>query len=406
MSALHNTAYCAILTLCHLAAPMPNAMRDLLITRATVLLPNEVAENHAVAIQGGRIIALSQAAESFDQLPTLDLQGDWLVPGFIDLQVNGGGGVLFNDAPNLETLRCMLDAQRRFGTTRLLPTLISSEPARMQAAIDAVREAQSAGLQGVLGLHLEGPFLNPLRRGVHDAAQFRSLTQDDVDWLCAANCGHLMLTLAPELQAPELIARLAAAQVRVMIGHSAADTETTRAALRAGARGFTHLFNAMPPWQGRAPGVLGAALLDDDSYVGLIVDGHHLHPASIDLALRCKPRGRCVLVTDAMSTVGSTLQQFQFGSQTVTLRNGCLQTDDGTLAGSALDMISAVKRCIQQHGLAPEEAFRMASTWPADLLGRADLGRIAPGASADLLRLSPDLQVKASWLSGAMQTHV
>lgn len=405
MCALQNTAYCAILHCRYPAAPLPNAMHDLLITRATVLLPNEVAENHAVAIRQGRIVALGKEAEACHQLPTLDLQGDWLVPGFIDVQVNGGGGVLFNDAPTVDTLQRVLAAHRPFGTTRLLPTLISTDRARMQAAMDAVRAAQAAGMSGVLGLHLEGPYLNPLRRGVHDAAQFRSLTLDDVDWLCASNCGHLMLTLAPELQSLEHIARLAAGNVTVMIGHSAADTETTLAALRAGARGFTHLFNAMPPWQGREPGVLGAALLDDDSYVGLIVDGHHLHPASIDLALRCKPRGRCVLVTDAMSTVGSTLQQFPFGTQTVTLRNGCLQTDDGTLAGSALDMISAVKRCIQQHGLALEEALRMASTWPADLLGRSDLGRIAPGASADLLRLSPDLQVKASWLAGAMQNH-
>ncbi len=380
-------------------------MIDCLLTHANVLLPDQIVANSSVAVQSGQISAIGDAAKRLDHLPCINLDGDWLLPGFIDLQVNGGGGVLFNDAPCAQTLQRMLEAHRPFGTTRLLPTLISADRRHMQAARDAVRQAQADGAQGVLGLHLEGPFLSPERRGVHDARYFRALRDEDLDWLAAADCGCLMLTLAPECQSVERIAQLAAMGVIVMLGHSAADTETTHAALYAGARGFTHLFNAMPPWLGRAPGVLGAALLDDGSHVGLIVDGHHLHPASIALALRCKPRGRCFLVTDAMSTVGSDQREFRLGEHTVRLQEGCLRTEDGTLAGSALDMISAVRRCIEQHGIAPEDAFRMASTWPADLLGRSDLGRIAVGASADLLRLSPDLRVKATWLAGEMQTH-
>jgi N-acetylglucosamine-6-phosphate deacetylase len=242
-------------------------MIDCLLTHANVLLPDQIAANSSVAVQSGQISAIGDAAKRLDHLPCINLDGDWLLPGFIDLQVNGGGGVLFNDAPCAQTLQRMLEAHRPFGTTRLLPTLISADRRHMQAARDAVRQAQADGAQGVLGLHLEGPFLSPERRGVHDARYFRALRDEDLDWLAAADCGCLMLTLAPECQSVERIAQLAAMGVIVMLGHSAADTETTLATLhcmRAHAGLPICSMRCRLGWVARRA-CLGAALLDDGS---------------------------------------------------------------------------------------------------------------------------------------------
>jgi N-acetylglucosamine-6-phosphate deacetylase len=330
-----------------------------------------------------------------------DLGGTGLVPGFIDCQVNGGGGVLFNDAPNVDTIRRIGAAHAKFGTTGFLPTLISDDVEVMRTAISSVDQAITAGVPGVLGIHLEGPYLAPERRGIHNAAKFHVPRSDDLALAASLRHGRTLITLAPERVSAEAIGTLVARGVIVAGGHTAADYATTRRALNAGMRGFTHLFNAMTPLQSREPGVVGAALEDPASWGGLIVDGYHLHPAVLRVALAAKAQGKLFLVTDAMPPVGSSDETFELNGETITCRDGRCVNAQGTLAGSSLDMAAAVRNTIEQAGIAPEEALRMASTYPADFLGLgATHGRIAAGCAADFVVLDDQLQVRETWIGG------
>ena len=366
-----------------------------------ILVGEGFREDLAVLVEGEHITAVTWATDAaLAGLPRHDLGGAMLVPGFIDTQVNGGGGVLFNDAPTEAGARRIAQAHRAFGTTALLPTLISDRREVMARAIDGVQAAIDAGAAGVLGIHLEGPWLAAERRGVHDARHFHAPDADDLALATRLRGGPTLVTLAPERVAPEAIAGLAAAGVIVAAGHTAASFEQVQAALAAGLRGFTHLYNAMPPLHSREPGPLGAALLDEASWCGLIVDGHHLHPASLRLALRAKPRSRLFLVTDAMSTVGTTLERFTLGEEEVFVRNGRVETATGTLAGSALDMASAVRNTVAQAGIPLADALLMASTWPADFLGLPTHGRIAPGARADLVCMDENVRIRRVWVGG------
>jgi N-acetylglucosamine-6-phosphate deacetylase len=330
-----------------------------------------------------------------------DLDGHFLLPGFIDAQVNGGGGVLFNDAPDVDTIRRIGAAHRRYGTTGFLPTLISDDVEVMRAAIDAVDAAIESGIPGVLGIHLEGPYIAPARRGAHDAAKFRVPDAREIDLVCSLRNGVTVLTLAPERVSPQLVREFAARGVIVCIGHSAADYAQTRAALDAGARGFTHLYNAMSPLQGREPGVVGAALEDKDSWCGVIVDQHHVHPAALRVALAAKPRGKIILVTDAMPPVGADTPTYTLAGATITCRDGRCETADGVLAGSALDMAGAVRNTVATLGLPLDEAARMAAQYPAEFLGLARTrGRIAQGWRADLVEMDAEFGVRRSWIDG------
>lgn len=358
-----------------------------------------------VLISGKRIIAVAPMAQLRDEpAERHDLHGACLLPGFIDCQVNGGGDALFNDDPSVEIIERIARAHRRFGTTGLLPTLISSDDATMRAAIDAVDRALERGVAGVLGIHLEGPFLAPERKGVHDAREFRAPSRAEIDMVCSLKRGRTLLTLAPERVPTETIRELAARGVIVCIGHSAADYAQTRAALEAGARGFTHLFNAMTPLGSREPGVVGAALEDAESWCGLIVDGFHAHPATLRAAIAAKPRGKMFLVTDAMPPVGGARDSFELDGRTIVCRDGRCALADGTLAGSALDMATAVRNSVGLLGLPLDEAARMASRYPAALLGiDGSRGRIAPGMQADLAVLDENLEVRETWIAGECQ---
>jgi N-acetylglucosamine-6-phosphate deacetylase len=356
----------------------------------------------AVLLDGERIVDLLPLSDPRVSAATVhDLRGAMLVPGFIDTQVNGGGGVLFNDAPTVETIRRIGAAHRRYGTTGFLPTLISDSVDVMRAALAAVEQALAEGVPGVLGIHLEGPYLAPARKGVHDPKFFHTPGSEELALLCAPHRGVRLLTLAPERVPSASIGALAAAAVIVCAGHTAADYATTHAALAAGARGFTHLFNAMTPLGSREPGVVGAALEDTDSWCGIIVDGHHVHPASLRVAIAAKPRGKMVLVTDAMPPVGAADPSYLLNGETITVKDGICQTAQGVLAGSALDMAGAVRNAVQLLGLPLDEAVRMASTYPADFLGLgATHGRIAAGYQADLVVLDDDYRVQRSWIGG------
>jgi N-acetylglucosamine-6-phosphate deacetylase len=356
---------------------------------------------HAVVVEGARILDVVPAAVLSADMPVRRVTGGVLAPGFIDVQVNGGGGVLLNDAPTAGGLRTMCDAHARFGTTALLPTLITDSPGVTARAVAAVKQAIADAVPGCLGLHLEGPFLSPERRGAHDANLIRTMTEADVDEILGLDIETLLLTVSPERITPAIIRRLVQGGVIVSLGHSNATYDQILAAVDAGARGVTHLFNAMSPLTHRAPGLVGGALDSGELWCGLIADGHHVHPAAIGIALRAKRRpGRIFLVTDAMSTVGSDQQTIELNGRTIWRRNGALELADGTLAGSDLDMMSGVRYLVKQVGVELGEALRMASIYPAEFLRRSDLGRIAPGARADLVHIDDDLKAIATWRAG------
>jgi N-acetylglucosamine-6-phosphate deacetylase len=374
----------------------------------TAFINGRILTNHglqsgcAVLVDDDRIAGLALPSDPRVRAARRhDLEGGYLLPGFIDCQVNGGGGVLFNEVPTVDGIRAIAEAHRRFGTTGFLPTLISDDVQVMRAAIAAVDEAIASGVPGVLGIHIEGPYLAPARKGVHDADQFREPSAEELELLGSMRHGITLLTLAPERVSAQTLAALQEQGVMVTAGHTAADYATMRAALDAGVRGFTHLFNAMSPFTSREPGVVGAALEDADSWCGLIVDGHHVHPASLRVAIAAKPRGKMFLVTDAMPPVGTDAARFELHGQTITVSDGICRTDDGVLAGSALDMATAVRNCVHMLGLPVAEAARMASAYPADFLGlAADRGHITAGCRADFVVLDDELTTRETWIGG------
>ena len=374
------------------------------LVSARVLAAEGWRDDVAVIVEGERIRELAAARDIPAGVRAHDLSGRMLLPGFIDCQVNGGGGILFNDVPTVEGIRAIGAAHRRFGTTGFLPTLISDTIDTMRTAVAAADLAIAEAVPGVLGIHLEGPFISRERKGVHAEKYLHAPDADELRVTESLQRGKTLLTVAPECVAPDAIRNLAAAGVIVAAGHTNADYATVRAALDAGVRGFTHLFNAMSPLTSRAPGVVGAALDDPYSWCGVIVDGHHVDPASLRIALRAKPRGKLVLVTDAMPPVGASNPAYVLNGETITARDGICQTASGTLAGSALSMIDAVRNSIEMLGVPLEEAARMASTYPADFLGLgATHGRIEAGFRADFTVIDRDLRVTETWIGGAVQ---
>ena len=372
------------------------------LVNGRVMADHGLRDGVAVLVRGERIAAVVPADDALVAGATKhDLHGRLLLPGFIDVQVNGGGGLLFNAAPTVDTLRGIAEAHRKFGTTGLLPTLITDTAEVMHAALDAVDAAIDQGVPGILGIHLEGPFLAPARKGIHNADLFRVPDAADLAALLAKRRGVVMMTLAPERVPLETIRQLTAAGVIVVAGHTAADYATTRAALDAGVSGFTHLYNAMTPLGSREPGVVGAALDDPHSWCGLIVDGHHVNPVSLRVAIAAKAHGKSVLVTDAMPPVGSDEPSYVLNGETITARDGICQNDHGVLAGSALDMATGLRHLVNMVGIPLPEASRMASTYPAAWLGlERDVGRIVAGQRANFAVLDDDLVVRETWIGG------
>ena len=336
----------------------------------------------------------------------IDLQGSLLVPGFIDIQVNGGGGVMVNDVKCMADFRQIAAAHRQYGTTSFIPTIISDTWSRMRAISSIQKEVMHAQISGIRGIHFEGPYLNKTRKGVHKGSILRSPDPDFIDLIQDCALGIRIVTVAPECVSPEFIKQVVATGCHVCLGHSNATYEQVQVALQAGARGFTHLFNAMSPFTSRAPGVVGAALEDPESWCGIIADGFHVHEASIRLACAAKKKGKIILVTDAMGTVGAVEKSFQLYGETIEAHGGRCATPSGVLAGSDLDMATAVRHCVQQVGLPLAESLRMASLYPATYLGLEHrLGRLLPGYQADLVLLDDTLKVTKTWIAGKMMTH-
>jgi N-acetylglucosamine-6-phosphate deacetylase len=355
----------------------------------------------AVLVEAGRVRGLAVWGEVPDSWPQRRLpDGALLAPGFIDLQVNGGGGILLNDHPTVEGMRAIARAHRRYGTTACLPTLITDSRQQTQAAIAAARTA--AGSDGVLGLHLEGPFINPARPGIHRKDHIATAELRDLDWLAdLAGAGRSLVTLAPERLPEGFLSGLAATGIRVSVGHSEATAEIVLRAVADGLTGVTHLFNAMPPFAGRQPGILGAALAEPRLIAGIIVDGIHVDPLAIRAAFAAKGADGIALVTDAMPSVGATLDQFQLMGRTISLHQGRLTGEDGTLAGAHLDMASAVRNAVRLAKLPLDDALRAASLTPARFLGlECERGALICGARADMVALTPDLDVIGTWIEG------
>lgn len=349
-------------------------------------------------------VMVAEGVISHIQPATGEVLAGTLVPGFIDLQVNGGGGVLFNTAPEIATLTRMMQAHSHFGTTAMLPTLITDDFVVMQQSAEVIAAAIAQRVPGILGIHFEGPHLSVPKKGVHPEQHIRGLSEQELALYSRADLGIRLLTVAPENVTPEQITRLTAAGVLVWLGHSNADAHTVQQALAAGACGFTHLYNAMSPLTSREPGMVGVALTDEHSWCGLILDGWHMHPLAARLALLAKPKGKALLVTDAMSPVGTDDTEFAFFSGKVIRDGNKLTNEAGSLAGSVLDMAGAVRYAITTLSVAPAEALRMASLYPAQALGiAAQRGRLLPGYAADFALLDSNWLVQNCWIAGSSQ---
>jgi N-acetylglucosamine-6-phosphate deacetylase len=377
-------------------------------TGAHAVLADRVFDGHAwhngaaVLIRDGLIVGVGTTAEIRPDCPQTRLPpGVFLAPGFIDLQVNGGGGILLNDQPTVDGMRAVARAHRRYGTTACLPTLITDTHEKMRAAIAAARSV--AGKDGVLGVHLEGPFISPRRPGVHRPDRIANPGPGDLEELCElARAGSSLVTLAPECVPAGFVRSLASSGVRVSIGHSEATATIVMQAAEDGATGVTHLFNAMPPMSAREPGIIGAALAERRLTAGLIVDGIHVDPVSVRAAFAAKGSDRIALVTDAMPTVGASLDRFELVGRNIRLRDGRLTTEEGTLAGAHLDMASAVRNAVRLAKVPLEDALRAASLTPARFLGLdKERGTLVPNARADLVALSEELMVVATWVDGS-----
>ena len=354
--------------------------------------------DQVLTIEQGKIIAIDQNIHTAD-VRLLGL----VVPGFIDLQVNGGGGVLLNSTPSVAGIKKMMLAHAKFGTTAMLPTLITDTVEVMQVAADAIAQAIAKNTPGIIGVHFEGPHLSVAKKGAHSAEYIRAISDAEWQILTRKDLGKIIVTLAPENVLTSDISKMVELGIKVCLGHSNATYLQTQQALAAGADGFTHLFNAMSSLQGREPGMVGAALLNDQASCGLIVDGHHVDYASCQLALKTKPKGKVFLVTDAMPPVGTNEQEFAFFNRTVMLENGKLTSSTGELAGSVLDMATAVNNCVQQLNIPLAEALNMAALYPATyIVQQAKRGAIKVGMQADFVELNEQHQVLSTWIAGSL----
>jgi N-acetylglucosamine-6-phosphate deacetylase len=369
------------------------------LSGAAIFDGTRLHHGHALVIDEGRVTALLPEAQATGA--RIMLEGGVLAPGMIDLQVNGGDGIAVDGRTDAAALREICAVHARLGATGILPTLITDTPEATAQVIAAGLAAAAQAVPGFLGLHLEGPHLDPRRKGAHDPALIRPMTAQDLDRLCSAARAlpALMLTVAPEAATPEQIAALAQAGAVVSLGHTDCSAETAQAAIAAGAVCATHLFNAMSQLGNREPGLVGA-VLDGSVSAGLIADGIHVAPAVLRIALKARPQGM-FLVSDAMALAGTDLTGITLGGRQVLRREGRLTLADGTLAGADLTLPRAVGVLVTQAGIAPEVAVRMATADPAAVIGRSgDLGHLLPGRRADMVHLRPDWSLASVWRAG------
>jgi N-acetylglucosamine-6-phosphate deacetylase len=357
-------------------------------------------DDRAVSVEDGAIVDIAPYAQRPSGAEIHDLGGGVLAPGLVDWQVNGGGGVLFNDTPTVEGIAAIVAAHRGDGTTSLLATLITDAPEKLEAALAAAAEAQKT-VPGALGIHVEGPFIDIRRKGAHPAAFIRAMTQSDAERLIAAKAGTMVVTLAPAAVSNALIAELSQSGVIVSIGHAEATAEEAQTAFGAGASAVTHLYNAMSQLGHRQPGLVGAALANSAIICGFIADGHHVHETAARVAFRAKGVDGLALVSDAMPPAAGGPKTFTIDGRRATQVGTKLTLDDGTLAGAAITLMDAVRYATRTLGIDLADALKMATLTPARLL-RLDgrIGRLAVGRRADLVHLDSDLNVRGTWIGG------
>ncbi|UVK77334.1 MAG: N-acetylglucosamine-6-phosphate deacetylase [Sodalis sp. Fle] len=374
------------------------------LTNGQIYTGSEILNNHALVVSDGLINAICPAENLPKEIEQHDLAGALLTPGFIDLQLNGCGGTQFNgslESLSVKTLKTMQEVNQRAGCTSFFPTLITSTDAFMQRAVEVMRAFLTQNKNQALGLHLEGPYLNPVKKGIHDPTLMRTPTKKMIAYLCANKDVISNITLAPEQVETSIIRHFCEAGIHISIGHSNATYAQTKAGFAAGISFATHLFNAMPPLLGREPGVVGAIFDTPEIYCSIIADGLHVNWANIRNAKRIKG-DRLVLITDATDPAGANnIDQFFFAGKTIHYRNGLCVDEHGTLSGSALTMIEAVRNSVEYAGIALDEVLRMATLYPARAMGLDDrLGMLTVGKIANLTAFTHDYQIKKTIVNG------
>ncbi len=370
------------------------------LSNCKIYTGSDVLTDHAVVIENELIKKVCPISELPEGIEVRDLNGANLSPGFIDLQLNGCGGVMLNDEITADTMQIMHKANLKSGCTSFLPTLITSSDEDMRAVITAAREYHNQFQNQSLGLHLEGPYLNVAKKGIHSVDHIRKSDSEMIELICKNSDLVAKVTLAPELNDPEHIERLHKAGVVVSIGHTNATYAEARQGFESGITFATHLFNAMTPMVGREPGVVGAIYDTPEVYAGIIADGFHVDYANIRIAHKIKGE-KLVLVTDATAPAGADMEYFIFVGKKVYYRDGKCVDENGTLGGSALTMIEAVQNTVEHAGIALDEALRMATLYPATAIGvESKLGRIKKGMVANLAVFDRDFNVKATVVNG------
>lgn len=366
----------------------------------------ETVYDKAIIIEDKYISNLVDLTKVPNDIEVINLHGLCVAPGFIDLQVNGGGGFLFTDTPTEKAIASIFEAHKRFGTTNFLPTIITTSLDNIILALDTIKKCLSQVNYGVLGIHIEGPYINVKRAGVHDKKHIRPLVDKELKILLEKGGNVIkILTIAPEVVDKNYIKILQSKGIHVAAGHSDATYDQAIDAFRNGVSSVTHLFNAMSQFGSREPGLVGAVLDDDDVYASIIADGIHVHFSSLRVCKKTKKKNKLLLVTDAMPPVGKPGLSFKLGELEICYQDGKCITKDGTLAGSALDMATSVRNCVQKIGIPMDEALRMASTYPAEYLGISDkYGRIEPGYLANLTIFNNQLFVKGVVISGKYES--
>ncbi len=377
------------------------------LTNVEMFTGDAVFYDRAILVERDTISSIVPQDQVPEQVEVIDLKRRSIAPGFIDIQVNGGADKLFNENPTVETIAAITKAHRRYGTTNCLPTYISGPKAGMVKAMEAVQACVEQGLFGVLGIHLEGPFLNPKKVGAHDRNFICPMQEDDMALVSPVSGGKTLLTLAPERVTHEWIRQMSQKGVIVSAGHTMASVQTMQKSIDSGVTGVTHLFNAMSPLNSREPGVVGAALCDDRVWCSVIVDGHHVDYTTLQVAWKAKGPRKMILITDAVSPVGGISDSFKIGENVIQVKEGKCLTEQGVLAGSMLDMAPAVRNCIQHLGIPKNEALRMASTYPAEFLGVSDrYGYLKKNYKANMVVFNNLLQVEAVIVDGKWEEVV
>jgi len=374
------------------------------ISGASLFCAKKFHRHHALLIEGTKIIGIVPADAIPSDYTAHIVNGGTIAPGFIDLQVNGGGGLMFNTTPTVNGLKTITDAHLKFGTTSVLPTVISDSKDIVQQCCDAVELALSSN-PSVLGIHLEGPFFNTARRGAHAKEFIRKPTEEDIEFLCSLNKFPVAITLAPENVHADDIKRIVNAGAKVLAGHSNATTAELTPAIQSGLSGFTHLYNAMSSPSAREPAMVGTALTHNTCTASIIVDGHHVHADMVKLAYQMKPKGKLIFVSDSMATINAE-NKFTLYGEIIEEKEGRLVNADNVLAGSAITLIDAIRIANTQMHIPLDECLAMASCYPAQYLGVADtLGKFDSGYTANIVHFNDDFNVENTWVSGVHQTE-